>query len=85
MVSNKIAPAILNRPHSITATVDIADGAEGVLVAQGSSSGGYALYLKDHKLHYAYNYLGVQHQAFAEDRTFDDEVWNQPVRGYKVL
>jgi hypothetical protein len=27
----------------------------------------------------------VQHQAFAEDRTIDDEVWNQPVRGFKVL
>ena len=32
-----------------------------MLVAQGGSSGGYALYVKDHKLHYAYNYLGVQH------------------------
>jgi arylsulfatase len=31
-----------------------------VLVAQGGASGGYALYVKDHKLHYAYNYLGVQ-------------------------
>ena len=28
-VSNKIAPRILNRPHSITATVEIKDGAEG--------------------------------------------------------
>ena len=51
---------MLNRPHSITATVEIANGAEGVLVAQGGSSGGYALYVKDHKLHYAYNFLGVQ-------------------------
>jgi hypothetical protein len=55
-----IAPRILNRPHSITATVEIQDGAEGVLVAQGGSSGGYALYVKDRKLHYAYNYLGVE-------------------------
>ncbi len=31
------------------------------------------------------NYLGLSHQAFAEDRTIDDEVWNQPIRGYKVL
>ena len=58
-VSNKIAPRVLNRPHSITATVEITDGAEGVLVAQGGIAGGYALYVKDHKLHYAYNYLGV--------------------------
>ena len=72
VVSNKIAPRILNRPHSITATVDIANGAEGVLVAQGSSSGGYALYVKDHKLHYAYNFLGVQQFHVATDATIGD-------------
>lgn len=33
----------------------------------------------------AANYLGLRHQAFAEDRTFDDEVWNQPVRSFRVL
>lgn len=64
-VANKIAPALLNRPHSITAKVDIADASEGVLVAQGGASGGYALYLKDRKLHYAYNYLGVAHYHLA--------------------
>ena len=64
--------ASLNRPHSITATVEIDNGAEGVLVAQGSSSGGYALYLKDHKLHYAYNYLGVQQFHVATDATIGD-------------
>src|SRR5688572_18206839 len=72
VVANKIAPRILNRPHSITATVDIANGAEGVLVAQGSSSGGYALYVKDHKLHYAYNFLGVQQFHVATDVTIGD-------------
>ncbi len=59
-ISNYSAPNVLNRPHHITAKVDIEDGAEGVLVAQGGSSGGYALYVKDHKLQYAYNYLGIQ-------------------------
>jgi arylsulfatase A-like enzyme len=72
VVSNRIAPRILNRPHSITATVDIVNGAEGVLVAQGSSSGGYALYVKDHKLHYAYNFLGVQQFHVATDATIGD-------------
>jgi arylsulfatase len=59
-VANRIAPRILNRPHSITATFDLSNGAEGVLVAQGGSSGGYSLYLKDGKVHYAYNMLGVE-------------------------
>jgi len=31
------------------------------------------------------NYLGKMGKAFAEDRTQDAEVWNQPLRGYKVL
>ena len=31
------------------------------------------------------NYLGImQGQAFVEDRTCDDEVWNQPLRGYHI-
>jgi arylsulfatase len=72
VVSNKIAPRTLNRPHSITATVEIKNGAEGVLVAQGSASGGYALYLKDHKLRYAYNYLGIQQFQIATDTTIGD-------------
>lgn len=32
----------------------------------------------------ATNYLGIKKQAFVEDRTFDDEVWNQPLRGYRT-
>jgi hypothetical protein len=31
------------------------------------------------------NYLGRMGKAFAEDRTDDAEVWNQPLRGYKVM
>jgi len=30
------------------------------------------------------NYLGLQAQSFVEDRTFDNEVWNQPLRGYRI-
>jgi arylsulfatase len=69
VVSNKIAPRLTNRRHAITATVDLKDGADGVLVAQGSASGGYVLYLKDHRLHYDYNYLGLQHFQVATDAT----------------
>ncbi len=52
-------PRVLNRPHSITATVEIPDGgAEGVLLCQGTAAGGYSLYIKDNKLHYVHNYVG---------------------------
>ena len=50
---------VINRPHSITADVEIpVDGAEGVLLSQGGSDGGYSFYVQDGKLHYAYNYVG---------------------------
>ena len=52
-------PRVLNRPHSITAEVEIPEqGAEGVLLCQGSAAGGYSLYVKDGKLHYVHNYVG---------------------------
>jgi arylsulfatase len=50
---------LFNRPHCITAEVEIPKGgAEGVLLAAGGSDGGYSFYLKDGKLRYAYNFLG---------------------------
>jgi hypothetical protein len=51
-------PRVLNRPHSITASVEIPDGgAEGVLLSQGSAAGGYSFFMKDGALHYVHNYL----------------------------
>jgi hypothetical protein len=32
----------------------------------------------------AANYLGIKKKAFVEDRTFDYQVWNQPVMGFEV-
>jgi arylsulfatase len=50
---------VLNRPHSITASVEIPkEGAEGVLLCQGSAAGGYSLFMKDGRLHYVHNYVG---------------------------
>jgi len=51
-------PRLLNRPHSITAEVEIPEGgAEGALVSFGGTDGGYCLYLKDGKLQYVQNYV----------------------------
>lgn len=53
-----VAPRVYNRPHSITADVEIPPGgAEGVLLCQGANTGGFTLYLRDQRLHYAHNYL----------------------------
>ena len=60
-VPNFAAPKVLNRPHSITADVEIpAEGAEGVLLSQGTAAGGYSFYVKDGKLRYVHNYVGRQ-------------------------
>ena len=64
------APAVFNRPHSITADVEIPEGgAEGVLIAQGGVAGGYVLYVKNKKLHYIHNYMGLEeyHVTSSED------------------
>jgi arylsulfatase len=52
-----VAVKVLNRPHSITADVEIADDTEGILVSHGAIDGGYVMYVKDSKLHYAHNYV----------------------------
>ena len=58
-VPNFAAPQVLNRPHSITAEVEIpAEGAEGVLLSQGTAAGGYSFFIKDGKLRYVHNYVG---------------------------
>ena len=61
-------PRLLNRPHSITADVEIPEeGAEGVLLAQGTSAGGYTLYVKDRRLHFAHNWVGRELMHLASD------------------
>jgi hypothetical protein len=57
---------IRNRSYSVGALVDIpGPGAEGVLFAHGSWFGGHALYVKDNRLHYAYNFVGMFEQKVA--------------------
>ena len=54
---------VRNRSFAIGALVDIpAPGAEGVLFAHGSPFGGHALYVKDNRLHYVYNFVGMIEQ-----------------------
>jgi arylsulfatase A-like enzyme len=54
---------IRNRSYVIGALVDLpAPRAEGVLFAHGSPFGGHSLYVKDHRLHYVYNFVGMAEQ-----------------------
>jgi hypothetical protein len=68
-VPGPAGPRVLNRPHSITARVDLPEaGAEGVLFSQGTSAGGYSLFVQDRRLHYVHNYVGRSlHKVSAPD------------------
>jgi arylsulfatase len=57
-----IAPDLRNRAFEIAAELDVPEtgDVEGVIVAHGAHSGGYALYLVGRRLHYAYNFLGAE-------------------------
>jgi arylsulfatase len=57
-----IAPNLRNRGFTIAAALTVpADGpVDGVIVAQGSHSGGYALYVKGRRLHFTYNFVGTE-------------------------
>jgi arylsulfatase A-like enzyme len=60
---------IKNKSHAVTAEVVVpASGAEGVIIAQGGSIGGWSLYAKDGKPKYCYNLLGVQRFYVEGDR-----------------
>jgi arylsulfatase len=68
-IPENAAVSVLNRDHSITAEVTIPEGgAEGVLLAHGTLSGGYTLFVQDNRLHYVHNYAGVEeYQVTADD------------------
>jgi arylsulfatase len=56
-----MTPAVYNIAHAITAEVEIPKGgAEGVIVAHGGVTGGYTFFVKDKKLHYIHNYMGLR-------------------------
>jgi arylsulfatase A-like enzyme len=68
-LSESSVVSIKNKSHSVTAEIAVPEsGAEGVIVAQGGSIGGWSLYAKDGKPKYCYNLLGVQRFYVEGDR-----------------
>jgi arylsulfatase A-like enzyme len=63
------APNIRGRSYTIAAEVEIdSQDAAGVLFSQGSRFGGHALYVKDGKLAYVYNFVGQAVQVVESDQ-----------------
>ncbi|HTY29406.1 MAG TPA: arylsulfatase [Mycobacterium sp.] len=59
-VPEGVAASIRGRSYKIVANVDMEPGAEGVLFAHGSRFGGHTMFIKDGRLHYVYNFLGIK-------------------------
>ena len=56
---------IKNKSKTLTADIEVPQGGNGVIIAQGGRFGGWALYLKDGKPTYTYNFLGMQRTTVA--------------------
>jgi hypothetical protein len=81
------SPITKNRSFQITANVTIPQGgAEGMLITEGGVTGGYAFYLKNQRLTFTYNWLGLERTAVTSQLplppgpaklsvTFDYEGW----------
>jgi arylsulfatase len=53
---------IIGRSYTIAGGIDVDADADGVIFAAGGNVGGHALYVKDRKLHYTYNWVGTYEQ-----------------------
>ncbi len=69
-IPESVAPNIRGRPYTIAVEVDVHNAeAEGVLFSQGSRFGGHALYVKEGKLKYVYNFVGDLEQIIESTET----------------
>jgi arylsulfatase len=59
---------VKNHSKTITAEIDVPeDGANGAILVQGGRFGGWALYVKDGRPAYDYNFLGLQRTTIASE------------------
>jgi arylsulfatase len=67
-VSEACVLTLKNKSHAVTAQVTVPDGgAEGVIITQGGSVGGWTLYCKEGRLKYCYNFFGIEHFIVGSD------------------
>ena len=67
-VSENCVLNIKNKSHAVTANVVVPEsGANGVIITQGGSVGGWTLYAHARRLKYCYNFFGIEHYIIAAD------------------
>ena len=68
-VPESVSVNVRRRSYTIAAGVEIqTPEAEGVLFSQGARAGGHALYVKDGRLQYTYNWLGEKEQTVSSEQ-----------------
>ena len=61
-VSENCVLTLKNKSYSVTANIVVPDsGANGVIITQGGSVGGWSLYAHEGKLKYCFNFFGIEH------------------------
>lgn len=68
-VPEGVAVNIRGQSYKILANVRVEESAAGVIFAHGSRFGGHSLFIKDNRLYYVYNFLGIQ-----PEQVFESEV-----------
>lgn len=59
---------VKNKSHAVTAEIEVPPGgASGAIVAQGGSTGGWALYALRGRLAYVFNFCGIEHYRVLSD------------------
>ena len=59
---------MLNKSWRITAQVEVPANAEGMIITQGGSEGGYGLYMREGKPAFVYNFLGQERPVFSAEK-----------------
>jgi arylsulfatase A-like enzyme len=59
-VPESVAASVRGRSYKIIADAVLTSDTTGVIFAHGSRFGGHALFIKDRKLYYVYNFLGIK-------------------------
>jgi arylsulfatase len=60
-IAEKSSAPVKNRAHTIETRIDLTGEEEGVIAAVGGMTGGYTMFIKDHRLYYDYNFLDGVH------------------------
>ena len=64
-IPEAVAVNVRGRSYRIVADIEIKEAnCSGVIFAHGSRFGGHSLFIKDHKLYYVYNFLGITEHTF---------------------